>query len=200
MDKQMLERGLIAAGVLSVSFTIILYAGHSISSNFADSERLRKELDERERICSSAPLYDANFSATTIDQLFRDHDGYRFYSREDSGLVVEAKYYDRNVLSQHKKFLQKKFPQLKGLNSENPQGIIIYRDLRLGEPSTLTVVNYSIEKCFNWVEREKLQEYLYLEVHLPENQGLEAGTDHWTEGNTLHPVQKYEPMKQVYPP
>lgn len=182
-------RPLAIAGVLGA----FLYASYRFLPVYSPEERTH--IDKVAKACDKNQVrpHASTVSNRNIDQVFRDHDGYRLYSQDEDGKVVEESYgmWTRRLL------VSDSFRTgFKGLTPDNNAQVNIYKDLEPDQHAFATKLEYTIEDCFDMSENtfsQKPRKFYYVEVHLPKNQGIATGIDSWIEGK----VRKYEPMREI---
>ncbi|MDI6721574.1 MAG: hypothetical protein QMD85_04230 [Candidatus Aenigmarchaeota archaeon] len=131
------------------------------------------------------------------DQVFRDHNGYRVYFDNESGEVIEKRYYEDGEKDWINYPLDNvPFPRIresdrfKGLKSGDKH-VKIYRDLPEGEEGYADAVHYNVPSMnHNFREHERLH---YVEIHLPVSQKLSPGTELW--GGKF---PRHDTMKGIY--
>lgn len=143
------------------------------------------------RLCERSPakLQSYSIENRTIDQIFRDHDGYRLYSHTDNGLITENKYYE----GQHHQISFSEAPQFRSLREQRKENVTIYRDLPTGEQAFARILTYTIRGCTFSYDQKEMREFFIVDVHLPQTMGLAAGIDSYIEGKITH----HEPMSDV---
>ena len=79
--------------------------------------------------------------------------------------------------------------EFKGLDNVTDDAVVIYRDLKVGEQPFAQILEYTVAGCtyFSTVRNNRYREgkpipQHYVEIHLPENQGLAGGNEYWIEG------------------
>ncbi len=123
----------------------------------------------------------------SIDQVFRDHNGYRFLYTDEKGIVHEEKFYEgagaKPILPPESHL----YP-----HSGNPfhylslnRSVVIIKDLPEDQKPYADILHYTMEGC-----RFKLA---HAEVHLRKHQNLTAGSDSYIEAK----IRKYEPMQEI---
>lgn len=182
-------RLLVISGVLCTS----LYALYRFLPLYNPEERAH--IDKVTKACDQNPVrpHTSTVFTKNIDQVFSDHDGYRLYSQDQDGKVVEESYGIWMPPLLVSDSFRKGF---KGLTPNNDAQVNIYKDLEPDQHAFATKLEYTIKGCFDMSENVFSQEprkFYYVEVHLPRNQSLAAGIDSWIEGK----VQKYEPMREI---
>jgi hypothetical protein len=106
-----------------------------------------------------------------VDQVFRDHDGYRVYYSDQSGRVVETKYFESNRQKldgqlNPNEFVKRQFSDLGTLVEKHT--IKVFSDLDEGTRGYVRVLDFSTmghENCD------------YVEIHLSKNSRLAPGNE-----------------------
>ncbi len=129
----------------------------------------------------------------TVEQIFRDHDGYRIYFTDQYRVLQERKYFinpcygmsliPKDLPTTHEfKFIKAD----KNGKDENP--ILIIKDLEPGMKGYANILNYSAEDF----RISNVQDCTHVEIHLPANQKLSPGND-CTGGR----FPEYPPMHEI---
>ena len=110
-----------------------------------------------------------------VDQVFRDHDGYRIYTRKDDGRLIEKKYFDIGTIGMRNQPIpiidSKDREGFKGLNEgPNSEHVRIYKDLKENKRSFAKIVNYD--------------DVYYVEIHMPTSGTIGAGNETIPQGKT----------------
>ena len=135
-----------------------------------------------------------NVETTSVDQVFRDHDGWRVYSKDETGKILERKYLPRSVW-----FPPKLEPLGRGEFSYLPQrgdsDFLIFKDLSVGEAGYMKTIQYTLEDPRSFLYRSLLdgRTLEYKEIHLPSNFRLTPGLEQW--GSLKHRI--YGVMSEV---
>lgn len=143
------------------------------------------------RLCERSPakLQSYSIENRTIDQIFRDHNGYRLYSHTDNGLVTENKYYQ----GQRHQIFFPEAQQFQSLREQRRENVTIYRDLPAEEQAFARILTYTVRGCTLSYDQKEMRPFFIVDVHLPRNMGLAAGIDSYIEGKITH----HEPMVEV---
>ena len=192
-------------GTYVLKTTYVLIASASAIATLwltAQATTMIKEVareQELEEICSQESATPQSYKIRTqnIDQIFEDHGGYRLLSRDKDGKVIEDNY----ELGLRPKPLVPDTVrnEFKSLTPETQRGVTIYRDLEKGAQPFAKILEYTVAGCvyFNLAHGDENLEgtlipHYYVEVHLPENQGIAAGIDSWAEGKERRsgPIQE----------
>ena len=154
---------------------------------------------ELEEICSQKSATPQSYKIRTqnIDQIFEDHDGYRLLSRDKDGKVIEDNYgfglRPRPLVPDTVR------SEFKSLTPETQEGLTVYRDLEKGAQPFAKILEYTVAGCvyFGLAHGDENLEgtlipHYYVEVHLPQDQGIAAGIDSWVEGKERRsgPIQE----------
>jgi hypothetical protein len=136
-----------------------------------------------------------------VDQIFRDHNGYRLIWDDSNEAVNERKYLCSGGGGPFPDSLDWKFRAL----NEHKSHVVIFRDLEQGKQGYAEVVNYWItypdssytlwEKFAVHREYRKRGEgwFHYVEIHLPKNQQLLPGEEVYYRGKFL----RHGPISEV---
>ncbi len=113
-----------------------------------------------------------------VDQVFRDHNGYRLIWDDSTGLVHERQYdsehYYLNLKTPYPDSLDVEFKFLK----DRIDKIVIIKDLNSKAQGYAQAVHYYIPKEYfpSGINGEQVPLY-YVEVHIPKDQGLSPGNE-----------------------
>lgn len=162
------------------------------------------KMDTKQALCYQTLVKPASYSIKkeSIDQIFRDHGGYRLYSQDpQTGKVLESSFYETS--RNHPIVPEDVKKEFLGLNPKRWEQVNVYRDLNEREHPFAKTLEYTIAGCkdhtfcewsfllFPDCDNAVPRKFYYVEVHLPKNQGLAAGND--TDGKT----PKSEPMREI---
>jgi len=125
-----------------------------------------------------------------IEQVFRDHDGYRVYHKDNDGRLVEEKYYssrwrDRQNPLEYYRSMPEHKKDFKSLNIEaelhDGRLVQVYKDLKAGEEPYVMVLE-TWTNCSAWdgeLNPNGSQPVLlqYAEIHLPQDENISAGNE-----------------------
>jgi hypothetical protein len=131
-----------------------------------------------------------------VDQVFRDHDGYRVYYDNEDGEVTEKKYYEDGEESRNRTAVPhpwiKEADQFKAIDKDDKH-IRIFRDLETRTQGYADVVKYRVD-TYNkhGLHVDESSSLYYVEIHLPEDQDLEPGNE--THGGKH---KTHEPMSEM---
>ena len=188
--------------VLNATYGLIAFAGVAALWLTTDAITITKAVareEKLEEICSQESATPQSYKIRTqnIDQIFEDHGGYRLLSRDKDGKVIENNYglglRPRPLVPDT---VQREF---KNLTPKTQEGLTVYRDLEKGAQPFAKILEYTVAGCvyFNLAHGDENLEgtlipHYYVEVHLPENQGIAAGIDSWAEGKERRsgPIQE----------
>ena len=139
---------------------------------------------------STAQLDSHQVTIHPIDQVFRDYNGWRVYSRDPNdshNLVEEDRYFDGHKHNLHGLKLAEipEFHQLKALG-RSPD-FVVFRDLPENAQAQLVKLTYNMTNCSH-------NPFTHIEVHLPENQGISPGYDSNRDVHNPH----HQPMQEVH--
>ncbi len=171
------RRKLIGGTVLSLGISAAL-----ITWMYKDEARWKK-------YCFGEPAVPESYTIErrSIDQVFRDHEGYRLISKDERGVVKEeifyssgAPWWNKDISS--RPLLPKGSPSQ--YLSENSR-VVLVKDLSDKAVPFANILRYTMKHC--------RRDLTHVEVHFPKNQGLSAGIDSWIEGK----VRKYKPMQEI---
>ena len=129
-------------------------------------------------------------SVHRVEQVFRDHNGYRTFRTDENGRVHEQKYFTPTATSPQRlsedvnppKEIVSEFRNLEAID-QYQRNAIVYRDLSRDQVGYATVLD------FQTLVGTKGQ---LVEIHLPEYQGIEPGNETW--GGKY---KKHSPMSEV---
>ncbi|MEK6900998.1 MAG: hypothetical protein AABX37_01515 [Nanoarchaeota archaeon] len=136
---------------------------------------------------SSAQLDWETTEKGSIDQVFRDHDGWRLYSHDTGdGLVKEERFQEEYRYLDHNHILSS-IPEARGLKAPgHGGGLVIFKDLPEGGQPNAVIVVYTLKDCdFS---------FKHGEVHLPLDRGISPGKDY--NGDVHNP--KHPPMQEIH--
>ncbi len=183
--------GIIAAGVLGGLF----YS--NIAKPLAVGLAQEEKIHERCWVKEATPV-SYHVSTKNIDQVFRDHGGFRIYSQDSRREVIEETY--GNSIQVRPVLPESVRSQFIDLKRQNENQVKIYRDLETGAQPYAKILEFTVPGCVYYGMARgdenlegKLKPFYYVEAHLPRNQGIAAGIDSWVEGK----IQKYEPMGEI---
>ena len=137
----------------------------------------------------------------SVDQVFRDNDGYRAISRGDDGKIYEKKFLS---LDYYRGIDKTPFPILNPEDKERfkclesaTSHVQVYFDLEPGTRGYVDVIHYQIPEkmggsgCFP----KDLSQIKYVSIHMPKSDGLSPGNDAWkisrheTEEGPMHEIK-----------
>ena len=119
-----------------------------------------------------------SFSTSPVEQVFRDHDGYRIYFMGEKNQLSEYKVYTgypncfENGSSVIEGLPEKVKDMLVFTNNIEENKVRIIKDLKEGEHGYANIVAYKQVLCAN-PDRDQY----YVEIHLSETQGLSPGNE-----------------------
>ncbi len=127
-----------------------------------------------------------------IDQVFKDHDGWRVYFTQESDKQVrEIKIYELSG----KHFLPRieESNRFVGLRTESAnKNIMVYRDVKAGEKPYIEMVRFIVKPRMQGYEDRIEFDQKYVEIHLTEGTEINAGQE--TYGGKF---KTHEQMKEV---
>ncbi len=144
--------------VLAGAVCVVGKGLYTISNGIAQEGKLENRCHP-----SSATPQTYSIERRTIDQVFRDHDGYRLYSQTNDGLVTEDKYF----VGEHPLLSFPDANQFKSLRENRRDDVVIYRDLPTGEQAFAQVLTYSLRGCTLAYDNNEMRQLYMVEVHLP---------------------------------
>jgi hypothetical protein len=119
----------------------------------------------------------SNYRRHPVEQVLRDHDGYRVIYTGENGVMQEEKYFESGVkIESIPQDISGKFKVM-----DANKHIILIKDLEQGEPGYADVIDTE------WASTK------YVEIHLPKDKSLESGVEAWTSGKTT----KHAPMSEI---
>jgi len=131
-----------------------------------------------------------NYREHPVDQLFRDHNGIRVYYVDERGVYVEKRYgegfYRARTLANVPLEIQENFQPIS--RSDVERGWTIFKDLEVGERGYAHVIFYEY-----MVPGDSNRYTTYVEIHLPEDQGISPGNEQF--GTLKH--RKFQPMSEI---
>ena len=114
-----------------------------------------------------------------VDQVFRDHNGYRVYWDNEDGEVIEKKYYQGGA----KNWSHVPNPIIEGEHEfiaaeDDEKQIRIYRDLEAKTQGYANVIHYTINAYNKYGSHiDEDNPLYYVEIHLPEDGKLSPGNE-----------------------
>lgn len=112
-----------------------------------------------------------------VDQIFRDHNGYRIFFDDEKDEVQEKKYFEDGEGNYWRRddipspvIPEQELSQFVGLGFEDKKHIRIFRDLSPGAQGYANVIHYSTSKG-------DFGPLYYVEMHIPKNENLSAGNE-----------------------
>ncbi|MBT3297448.1 hypothetical protein HN385_00835 [archaeon] len=152
--------------------------------------------------CCKHPLENQNYAVPEnysynhypVNQVFRDHDGYRIIFDDENGRVQEIEFQDNNHITYHHwGYIYPNVPEDNHFSDlSNLEGYIkIFHDLEIEEEGYADAIIYKLpQSVLDGVQRD----YNYVEIHLPLDQELNPGLERWGH----HPQHMIEgTMKEV---
>ena len=136
------------------------------------------------------------FDKTSIDQVFRDHDGYRVILRTENNSVIEHKFYPTHICP----YIENVYPdvleryEFTVMDNSQRTNFRIVKDLEENEQPYMLSIAYNVTVDYTRDDKDKSKDYncLYREVHMPLSQGLEPGNEEW--GGKY---KKYDNIKEI---
>ncbi len=139
--------------------------------------------NNQKQVCTAVAKPESyNIRKQNIDQIFRDHNGYRLYWHDEEGRVKEESFGPPwNGL--HGTPTIPEAAEFKSLSDK--ESFLIFKDLPEGEALYAKILTYQLPECNH-------SDY-HVEVHMPANQSLAPGIDSYISGKAT----KYEPMHEI---
>ncbi|MEK6846204.1 MAG: hypothetical protein AABY26_05565 [Nanoarchaeota archaeon] len=138
--------------------------------------------DERGGCESSTEPQFYRIRKQNIDQVFRDHNGYRLYWHDKDGLVKEEKFDAHDNF----KVAVPLIPEINQFKStQSKEHFVIFKDIPNNEQPYAQILIYQLPKC--------TRNTFYVDVHLPANQSLAPGIDSYISGKAIID----EPMHEI---
>jgi len=151
--------------------------------------------DDLDKVCNSKPnTFLKVDDPVAIDQVFRDHDGYRVNYTDDQGKLIEKKldeHYNTNALPLDiPPEVKQKFPSLQ--EDITSHGVVLYKDLVPGSTAFYQAIQFQdfyrnlfSSDCTSWT-------YRHFEIHLPKNAKISAGNEEWGSNKYRHQAPMHE--------
>ncbi len=160
---------------VSAAFSLLLGCGASFERNLND---MRKN---------------TQFKKYDVEQVFRDHNGYRIYHKTDDGRLIEEKYFEFGFQSLHYddpkssdfyKEMHEYKSEFKSLSNTFSDGCVqVYKDLKPGEKAYALVLETKVHRSsfdYSLTPNGSIEDKMYyVEVHMPENNNISPGNETW---------------------
>ncbi len=180
-----------------------------VSSPFIYQQMIEgPRIREHQQACAitenTTPL-EVKVSRYPVEQVFRDHGGYRVYFTASDGLIQEETYAENQCWSDlsampihiARYYAENRIiggTQFKGLAEH--RCVAIYRDLPPQTPGRAAILEFKLAGCGRRPRSDE-QTQRYVEIHLPQDQSLSPGIHRYNAGDQKNPRWVDQSMQEI---